>query len=97
MTFCLSLKGSLGSLFCLWDVVFSSYIIFNLCMKFLISECRVCIGSCLGLGMNFNPFLSTFFCVSVRVVCLASMTKASSFLSLVILFGSVVSSGLKLS
>ena len=61
VTFCLSLKGSLGSLFCLWDVVFSSYIVFNLCMKFLISECRVCIGSCLGLGMNFNPFLSTFF------------------------------------
>ena len=27
----------------------------------LISECKVCIGSCLGLGMKFNPFLSTLF------------------------------------
>ena len=32
------------------------------------SECKVCIDNCLGLGMNFKPFLSTFFWVSVRVV-----------------------------
>ena len=33
--------------------------------------------------MNFSPFLSTLFCVSVRVVCLASITKASSFVSFI--------------
>ena len=60
LSFCLGLKGSLGSLFRLCDVVFCSYTVFSLCIKFLISECKVCIGSCLGFGMNFNPFLSVF-------------------------------------
>ena len=66
LSFCLGLKGSLGSLFHLRDVVFCLYIIFNLCIKFLISECKVCISSCLGFGMNFNPFLSTLFCVRLE-------------------------------
>ena len=44
------------------------------------SVCRAYIGKCLGFGMNFSPFLSGLFCVSVRVVCLTSITKASSFL-----------------
>ena len=61
------------------------------------SECKVCIDNCFGFGMNFRPFLSTFFGVSVRVVCLASMTRASSFLSFVVLPMSVVSCGSVLS
>ena len=58
---CLGVKGSLGSVFCFrgFIVVCSSYVIFSLCIKLLISICRVCIGNCLGLGMNFNPFLRT--------------------------------------
>ena len=35
--------------------------------------CRVCIGSCLGFGINFNPLF--FVCVSVKVVCFANTTK----------------------
>ena len=97
LSFCLGVKGSLGSLFRLCDVVFCSYIVFSLCIKFLISECKVCIGNCLGFGMNFNPFLSTLFCVSVRVVCLASMTKASSFLSFILLSVSIITCGSVLS
>ena len=81
---CLGVKGSLGSVFCFhgFVVVCSSYVVFSLCIKLLISVCRACIGNCLGLGMNFNPFLRTSFYVSVRVACLASMTKASSSLSI---------------
>ena len=76
---------SLGSVFCFCGliVVCSSYIIFSLCIKFLISVFRACIGNYLGLDINFNPFLRTSFCVSVRVVYLASMTKASSSLSII--------------
>ena len=51
------------------------------------SVCRACIGKCLGLGMNFSPFLSGLFSVSVRVICLTSITKASSFLLFVGLSG----------
>ena len=29
--------------------------------------CKLCISSFLGLGINFNPFLSASFCVSLRV------------------------------
>ena len=74
----LGVMGSLGSVFCFRGlvVVCTSYIVFSLCIKFLISVCRVCIGNCLGLGMNFR----TSFCVSVRVVCLA---KSLSILGLV--------------
>ena len=51
---CLGVKGSLGSVFCFhgFAVVCSSYVVFSLCIKFLISVCRACIGNCLGLGMN---------------------------------------------
>ena len=92
------MKGSPGSLFCLYCVVvvFNLCTTFNLCAKFLISKCKACIGSCFGFGMNFSPFLSTFFCASVRVVCLASMTKVSSFMSFIGLFVSVLTSGSKL-
>ena len=47
-------------------------------MNLMISLCKVCICSCLGFGMKVSPFLSTFFCVSVSVVCLASITSALS-------------------
>ena len=92
VNFCLHIKGSLDSLSCICGVVvvYSSYITFNLCIKFLISEYKACIGNFLDFGMNFNPFLSTSFCVLVRVVCLAidglaSMTKASLVLLFVLL------------
>ena len=67
--------------FCGLLVVLSSYnIVLSLCMKFLMSVCSVCIGRLLGLGINFRPFLRTFFWESVRVVCFANTTKESSSL-----------------
>ena len=53
-------------------------------MKFLMFVCSVYIGRLLGLGINFRPFLRTFFWESVRIVCFANMTKESSSLVLVV-------------
>ena len=72
------MKGSFGyvSFFCGLFVVCSSYI-FSLCMKFLMSVCKACMDRCFGFSINFSPFLRTFFCLVVKVVSLASMTKSS--------------------
>ena len=80
----LGVKGSLDSVYFFFNVVevCSSNMVFSLCIKFLMSICRACIGNCLGFGINFSPFLSTCFCSLVRVVCFASMTSASSSLFL---------------
>ena len=87
----LGLKGSFGSLsgFRGFFLNCNSYTVLSLCIKFLISVCRACICNCLGLGMNFSPFLSTLFCFSVRVVCIASMTKALLLVSLSMSCGSI--------
>ena len=81
------MKGSFGSVsfFRGLFVVCNSYIVFSLCMKFLMSVCKACIGRCFGFGINFSPFLRTFFCSVVKVVCLASMTRdPSSSVSIVL-------------
>ena len=68
---------SLGSAFCFRGliVVCSSYIIFSLCIKFLISVFRACIGNYLGLDINFNPFLRTSFCMYVTVLYMSLSTS----------------------
>ena len=42
------------------------------------SVCKACIGRCFGFSINVSPFLRTFFCSLVKVVCLASMTRDPS-------------------
>ena len=61
-------------------MVRNSNIVLSLCIRFLMSICRACIGNCLGYGINVSLFLSTHFCASVRVVCFANMTNVSSSL-----------------
>ena len=56
-------------------MVCNSYIVFSLCTKFLMSVYKAGIGRCFGFGINFSPFLRTFFCALVNVVCFANMTK----------------------
>ena len=78
----LGVEGSLGSVYFFFSLVkdCNSNMVLSLCIKFLMSLCRACMGNCLGFGMNFSPFLSNCFCASVRVVCFANMTNASSSL-----------------
>ena len=79
----MGVKGSLGSVYFFFTLVevCNSSMVLSLCIKFLMSVCRACIGNCLGFGINFSPFLSNCFCASVRVVCFANnMTNASSSL-----------------
>ena len=71
-------KGSLGFVGFGLDVVLISYVVLILCIKSRISLCKACICKSFGFGMNVSPFLRTCFCASVRVVLVASITKASS-------------------
>ena len=58
----LGVKGALGSVYFFLNPIVVNMVL-SLCIKFLVSVCRACIGNCLGFDVNFNPFLRTSYCV----------------------------------